>query len=107
LKSVRLDRIHSNSKKQIIDFDESKIIFKVVGWYATGDLLPNSAEHNIGTVINDLKEASLLLKIDPFKNERSNNELPMALFELEPYGGLSQKAFVLEAKDAEQVKLLK
>lgn len=77
--------------------------YEVVGWYATGDLLPNSAEHNIATVINDLKEASLLLKIDPFKNERSNNELPMALFELEPNGGLSQKAFVLEAKDAEQI----
>ena len=55
--------------------------------------------------INELNEASLFLKVDPFKSDRSTNELPMVLFELEPNGGLVQKTFNLEAKDAERVNL--
>lgn len=77
--------------------------YETVGWYSTGNLQPNSGEEGIARVVNELKEASLLLKVDPFKSDRSTNELPMALFELEPNGGLIQKAFNLEAKDAERI----
>jgi len=67
--------------------------------------LPNSGEETVARLISDLKEASLLLKVDPFKSDRATSELPMTLFELEPNGGLIQKAFSLEAKDAERVKI--
>lgn len=77
--------------------------YEIVGWYSTGSLVPNSGEETIARLINDMKEASLFLKVDPFKSDRSTNELPMALFELETNGGLIQKSFNLEAKDAERI----
>ena len=76
-----------------------------MGWYSTGNLLPNNGEEVVARQINELNEASLFLKVDPFKSDRSTNELPMVLFELEPNGGLVQKTFNLEAKDAERVNL--
>ena len=81
----------------------SCFVVQIVGWYSTGSLVPNSGEETIARLINDMKEASLFLKVDPFKSDRSTNELPMALFELETNGGLIQKSFNLEAKDAERV----
>ena len=55
-----------------------------MGWYSTGNLLPNAGEEVVARQINELNEASLFLKVDPFKSDRSTNELPMVLFELEP-----------------------
>jgi len=77
--------------------------YETVGWYSTGNLLPNNGEEIVARQINELNEASLFLKVDPFKSDRSTNELPMVLFELEPNGGLVQKTFNLEAKDAERI----
>ena len=46
-----------------------------------------------------------IIKVDPCSADRGTNELPMTLYELEANGGLLQKKFVMEAKEAERVNL--
>jgi len=83
---------------------ESKVTeYEIVGWYATGCLEPNQGEKNVAKMIVEMKEASLFLKVDPFRSQRDTNEMPMTLFEYEANGILSKRAFTLEAKDAEQI----
>ena len=48
-------------------------------------------------------EIILKLQVDPCSADRGTNELPMTLYELEANGGLLQKKFVMEAKEAERV----
>jgi len=75
---------------------------EVVGWYRTGSLLPRVEDETITKVLHEHKEATLLLKVDPCSADRGTNELPMTLYELEANGGLLQKKFVMEAKEAER-----
>jgi len=75
---------------------------EVVGWYRTGSLLPRIEDETITKVLHEHKEATILLKVDPCSAERGTNELPMTLYELEASGGLLQKKFVMEAKEAER-----
>jgi len=75
---------------------------EVVGWYRTGSLLPRNEDETITKVMHEHKEATILLKVDPCSADRGTNELPMTLYELEANGGLLQKKFVMEAKEAER-----
>jgi len=76
---------------------------EVVGWYSTGSLLPREADHAITRQMNERKEATLMLKVDPFKSDRGTNDLPASLFELEPNGELVQRAFIIESLESERV----
>ena len=56
-------------------------------------------------MINSQKKTEVIIKlqVDPCSADRGTNELPMTLYELEANGGLLQKKFVMEAKEAERV----
>merc|ERR1711953_267517 len=99
-KLVNIDVDYLNSKAdhltQVCDHE-------VVGWYKTGSLLPTENDETIARILQEQKDATLLLKVDPCKKDRETNELPVTLFELETNGGLLQKKFTMEAKDAERI----
>jgi len=76
---------------------------EVVGWYSTGSLLPRPADLATTRRMNDAKEATLMLKMDPFKRDRGTNDLPASLFELEPNGELVQRSYIIESAEAERV----
>jgi len=83
---------------------ESKVTeYEIVGWYSTGRLEPETGEKEISKKILETKDASLFLKLDPFRSQRDTNEMPMTLYEYEPNYILTKRVFSLEAKDAEQI----
>lgn len=71
---------------------------EIVGWYSTGPSIPTEHDRQQTMLINEIKDASLFLKVNPFQDET-----PVCLFEFEAGGGLTQRTFTMETDDEERI----